>query len=220
MVDTSGPRPSFAGELNNENPKQFWKDVDEYLSNCDESEKCKRFGNLLRAGSAAESWFEGLDKATKEDWDALEQAFKEKFVPKVIQQISDTDLVALLLENKPSEDDLLTCKTTALGTLPYHVWWTNELDNHVAKYKASQHFAERIREALPYVLRKHVSTVSSWEELYKAIKEADAGKMKEEVDFLKSRGIGEEKKTEEAKQSGTKEEKAGDDIKTLIDAIK
>ncbi|KAH9889494.1 hypothetical protein C8Q73DRAFT_654462 [Cubamyces lactineus] len=222
MVETSGTRPSFAGELNNENPKQFWKDVDEYLSNCEDAKKCKRFGNLLKAGSAAESWFEELDKSTREDWDALEAAFKEKFIPKVVQQITDTDLVNLLLQDKPSEDDILTYKTTALGTLPYHVWWANELDNRVAKYKAGQHLAERVREALPYVLRKHVETVTSWKELYEAIKKADAGKMKEEVEFFKSRGIGEgEKKTEGARQGGGKEEKANDsEIKTLIEALK
>lgn len=76
-----GPKPSsFSGDVNEENPEQFWREVEEYLSGETETAKCARFQNLLRARSAADVWYKQLSEEVRASWSRLKGAYDKEFV--------------------------------------------------------------------------------------------------------------------------------------------
>lgn len=180
-----GPKPSsFSGDVNEENPEQFWREVEEYLSGETETAKCARFQNLLRARSAADVWYKQLAEEVRASWSRLKGAYDKEFVSDDAPQISDTDMLHILLHGAPDLENVLTHKDTQSGTLSYHKWWKNQLRVAVMTKGAGEHLAEQVRKQLLPQLRKYVPAVKSWRELYDGLEKVEISKLQDEVDIV------------------------------------
>ncbi|KAI0363828.1 hypothetical protein BV20DRAFT_1126008 [Pilatotrama ljubarskyi] len=183
-ASSHGPKPTFEGDLNQENPKQFWYDVEEYLENCDDSTKCKRFKRLLKADSAAEVWYEELPDETKKNWEKLEAAFQAEWVGSKGKQVDGAEMFDVLVEGVPSLGDLLKFETSQGQRIAKHVHWIRETMNLVRKYRVPDMLAEQLRRKLPLPFGKIIPSVKTWDELNKHVMAIELVKLHEEVSYF------------------------------------
>ncbi|OJT14783.1 hypothetical protein TRAPUB_8660, partial [Trametes pubescens] len=178
-VNPNITRPLFGGD---ENPKQFWNDVEEYLEGCEEVTKCKRVERLWRVESAAEAWYEDLDVSTKHNWEALGKAFQEKWNKKSKHTLSEATLLDILQQDAPSDRDLLDFVTQNGRPVPKLVSWWRTTNNLVLAHRMNDSLAERFRGNLKATaLRDMLPVVETWKELDLAIQAVSPIKLKERV---------------------------------------
>ncbi|KAI8975867.1 hypothetical protein BD414DRAFT_539460 [Trametes punicea] len=180
-ASSHGPKPTFEGDLNLENPKQFWYDVEEYLENCDEPTKCKRFKWLLKADSTVEVWYEELPEETKKNWGKLEAAFQTEWVGSKGKQVDGSEMFGLLVEGVPSLGDLLKFETSQGQRIAKHVHWIRETMNLVRKYCVPDMLAEQLPRKLPLPFGKIIPSVKTWDDLNKHVMAIELVKLHEEV---------------------------------------
>ena len=118
----SAEGPRFAGDLNREVPKQFWRDLERCLIEMnivDEKAKCKYFKLSLIADSAADTWYSNLPKTTRESWDQLEAAFETKWTGTTPPTMTDADALDFLINRHLIKiDDVLAYDDTPGYTGP------------------------------------------------------------------------------------------------------
>lgn len=180
-------KPTFAGDLNRENPKQFWNNVEEYLEGLDEATKCKRIRRLWEADSAADAWYEELGESVKQSWAALEEEFRKEWVKKDMQDLADHDMLAMLKTGLPSDHELLLFDTRNGRPVSGLVRWARDVSNLVRKHKIPDRLAERFRSELKaVVLRDALPTVTSWKEFNTAIEGLELAKLKDRIAVLEA----------------------------------
>ncbi|OJT06581.1 hypothetical protein TRAPUB_2561 [Trametes pubescens] len=171
--------PLFGGD---ENLKQFWNNVEEYLEGCEEATKCKRVARLWRADSAADIWYEDLEETTKMSWSALQGAFQEKWNKKGKHTLSETTLLKLLQQDSPTDQELVEFSIMNGKPVPRLLSWWRTTNNLVLMHRIPDSLAERFRVNLKAtVLREALPVVSDWKEFDTAIQAVNIVKLKERV---------------------------------------
>ncbi|KAH9848603.1 hypothetical protein C2E23DRAFT_739011 [Lenzites betulinus] len=180
-------KPTFAGDLNKENPKQFWNDVEEYLEGLDETTKCKRIRRLWEADSAADAWYEELSDLVKNSWATLEEEFRKEWVKKDAQELADHDMLAMLKIDLPTDKELIQFDTRNGRPISGLVRWARDVSNLVRKYRIPDRLAERFRSELKaVVLRDALPTVTSWKEFNNAIESLQLAKLKDRIAVMEA----------------------------------
>ncbi|KAI0651486.1 hypothetical protein C8Q79DRAFT_1004773 [Trametes meyenii] len=185
MAARGGPKPDpFSGDLNQENPEQFWRDAEEYLIAEADNVKCVRFKNLLRARSPADLWYKTLGEDVRTSWSSLQDAFAKEFISTTLVSLSDDAILGNITQSLPKWEDLITYKDTQGGTVPYHIWWKNELRNLVFANRAGDHLANTVVNKLPHALRSQFADdVRDWATLYRALDGINVRKLQADVEY-------------------------------------
>ncbi|KAI8968093.1 hypothetical protein BD414DRAFT_541482 [Trametes punicea] len=157
------PRPIFSGDPAGESPKQFWKDARAYLRGMKDSEKCECFELLLAAGSAAETWFEGLPDDVRTDWKKISDAFVEEWYQEAAPPLSDAEALEYICQTMPTLEELLKFDT------PRTVAQIFEQPRRPGPCKAAR------------PLRNQLPKVTSWKALLEACQNVDTSKLRELV---------------------------------------
>ncbi|KAI0356119.1 hypothetical protein OH77DRAFT_1511078 [Trametes cingulata] len=167
-VSGHGPKLTFKGDLNQENLKQSWYDVKEYLENCNDSTKCKHFKRLLKVDCAVEVWYKELPDEMKKNWEKLEAAFQAQWVGSKGKQVGGGEMFDILVEGIPSLSDLLKFETLQGQRI----------------YRIPDMLAEQLRCKLSLPFGKIIPSVKTWDELNKHIMAIELVKLHEEVAYF------------------------------------
>ncbi|EIW61861.1 uncharacterized protein TRAVEDRAFT_57043 [Trametes versicolor FP-101664 SS1] len=217
-VNPNITRPLFGGD---ENPKQFWNDVEEYLEGCEEGAKCKRVARLWRADSAADVWYEDLEETTKTSWSSLREAFHEKWNKKGKHTLSETTLLELLQQDSPTDQEMVEFTITSGKPVPRLLSWWRKTNNLILTHRIPDSLAERFRANLKAtVLREALPVVSDWKEFDAAIQAVNIVKLKERVALFATptRETGQEKEKKGTATQGDQGARASVSVEDLIRA--
>lgn len=166
-------RPLFKGE---ENPKQFWNNIEEYLEGCEESAKCKRVARLWGADLATEAWYEDLSSETKNSWAALTAAFNAKWNKKAKHTLSEASLLEILQKEAPTDKQLVE-----LGTMNDRP--TPRLLTHRIPDTLAERFCSELKAVVPWDL---LPEVNKWDNLDTTIQGLSLTKYKDCVALFAS----------------------------------
>lgn len=181
-------RPQFAGETTKENPKQFLRDLDQYIIErqiTDGEAKCSTLCNALKVDSQADNWFESLDAAKRTaDWKWLQQQFRARWITVQVSTMSDADALEYLIAHRL----IATSEIMDYVRIPdqpvrrRYRMWAGELASDVARQHIHDRVAELFRRKLPAPLRRLLNTTTSWKNLIEEIEKLDEEKLNATVE--------------------------------------
>ncbi|KAI0368533.1 hypothetical protein BV20DRAFT_1053937 [Pilatotrama ljubarskyi] len=147
-----------------------------------DSEKCKCFELLLAAGSAAETWFEGLPDDVRTDWKKLSDAFVDEWYQEAAPPLSDAEALEYICQTMPKLEDLLKFDNPPNSRpVPCHIQWARILHSQARAEGYSDSLAEQVRARLPRPLCNQLPKATSWKALLEACQNVDTSKLRELV---------------------------------------
>ncbi|KAI0648739.1 hypothetical protein C8Q79DRAFT_924209 [Trametes meyenii] len=175
--------PRFSGDPWTEDPDQFWRDVRLFFRKVDVDKRCADFDLLLAANSAADKWHRKLPAVIRDDWDALEKAFRTQWIRAPPPRLSDAEALEVILRGVPTLDDLTKYDSVARGgpsTARYQLW-IRKLYNDAMVEEYSDGLADQVRSKLPRPLRDLIEPVQTWKELLDGVCAVNTTRLRERV---------------------------------------
>ena len=178
----------FHGDNEDENPEDFLRSFFRRMGTANDDVKKQQFPNFLQADSVADEWFDDLVQEEKQDWNAIETAFRKRWprkkaVKKTVEEYEE-EITGLRLKM----EDMGKKEKIAGRDVYSHVAWADKMLTVVrgAKLEQTATYIGHVRKELPKLLREKVGAGhKSWTDFLQAVRDVDVNYIRDGMEIWK-----------------------------------
>ena len=178
----------FHGDKEDENPEDFLRAFFRRMGSANDDVKKQQFKYFLQADSVADEWYEDLKLQNKKDWNAIEEAFNERWPRKKGAKKTTEEYEEEITGLKLKTEDLGKKEKTAGREVYTHIAWADKMATIVkgAKIETTTTYIGHVRKELPKILREKVGAGhTDWTVFLQAVRDVDIDHIRDGVDLWK-----------------------------------
>ena len=178
----------FHGDKEDKNPEDFLRSFFRRMGTASNDVRKQQFKYFLQADSAADEWFEELPLTDKKDWDAIEQAFNQRWPRKKAAKKTTEEYEEEITGLQLKMEDMGKKEKTGGREIYSHIAWADKMATIVkgAKLETTTTYIGHVRKELPQMLKDKVGVAhKDWAAFLQAVHDVDLEHIKDRVNTWK-----------------------------------